>query len=128
LWSRELLDAAGIYCGRVCDKCEAEKRAKFRPEIFEAGTLYSESGEEDDIGYEDDEREWEPEPWDDEDAMRNRMFERPGANSALRRETASNPRNLPCPTCGQPDKLTPKDKALGYQCDSCADRDERGGW
>jgi len=32
--SRELLDARGIYCGRVCDRCEAEKRREFRPEIF----------------------------------------------------------------------------------------------
>jgi len=30
----ELIDAAGIYCGRVCDRCETEKRAQFRPEIF----------------------------------------------------------------------------------------------
>jgi hypothetical protein len=53
-------------------------------------------------------------------------FEDPNGNSALRRATASNPRNLPCPTCGEPDRLTPKDKALGYQCDECADRLERG--
>jgi hypothetical protein len=24
--------------------------------------------------------------------------------------------------------LTPKDKALGYQCDQCADRQEQGGY
>jgi len=34
LESRELLDARCIYCGRVCDRCEAEKRAEFRPDIF----------------------------------------------------------------------------------------------
>ena len=56
------------------------------------------------------------------------MFEDPGGTSALRRATADNPRNLPCPTCGAPDRLTPKDKALGYQCDRCADRDEKGGF
>lgn len=49
------------------------------------------------------------------------------SGSALRRSTKGNPRNLPCPTCGQPDRLTPLDKARGYQCDACADRDERGG-
>lgn len=32
--SRELLDARGIYCGRVCDLCEEKKKAEFRPEIF----------------------------------------------------------------------------------------------
>lgn len=40
----------------------------------------------------------------------------------------SNPRNLPCPTCGCANRLTPKDRALGYQCNSCADRAERGGY
>ena len=49
--------------------------------------------------------------------------------SALRAATTNNPRNLPCPTCGQPNKLTPIDKARGYQCDDCADRAEgRGGY
>jgi hypothetical protein len=51
-------------------------------------------------------------------------FERPGENSALRRATRDNPRNLPCPTCGQPNRLTPQDRALGYQCDTCADTQE----
>ena len=32
--SFELLDARGIYCGRVCDQCERVKRMEFRPEIF----------------------------------------------------------------------------------------------
>jgi hypothetical protein len=53
-------------------------------------------------------------------------FQDPGGNSALRRATKNNPRNLPCPTCGRPNRLTPKDVALHYQCDSCADRQERG--
>ena len=53
-------------------------------------------------------------------------FGNPG--SALRAETADNPRNLPCPTCGEPNRLTPADRALGYQCDECADRAERGGF
>lgn len=55
-------------------------------------------------------------------------FAEPGSNSALRAATASNPRNRPCPTCERPNKLTPHDIALGYQCNSCADRDERGGY
>lgn len=53
-------------------------------------------------------------------------FADPGGNSALRAATKSNPRNLPCPTCGAPDRLTPADRARGYQCDECADRLERG--
>jgi hypothetical protein len=32
--SRELLDARGIYCGRVCDKCEAKTREMFRSTVF----------------------------------------------------------------------------------------------
>ena len=55
-------------------------------------------------------------------------FQNPGGNSALRRATRNNPRNLPCPACGQPNKLTKKDKSLGYQCDDCADRLEHGGY
>ena len=31
---RALKDAYGIFCAYVCDKCERDKRAGFRPEIF----------------------------------------------------------------------------------------------
>ena len=55
-------------------------------------------------------------------------FADPGGNSALRRAHKDNPRNRKCPTCGEPNRLTPKDVSLGYQCDSCADRAERGGY
>lgn len=55
-------------------------------------------------------------------------FQDPGGNSALRRATKSNPRNLPCPTCHRPNMLTPLDRARGYQCDICADQLERGGY
>lgn len=30
----DLLDARGIYCGKVCSKCEPVRRAEFRPDIF----------------------------------------------------------------------------------------------
>lgn len=53
-------------------------------------------------------------------------FANPGGNSALRAASKNNPRNLPCPTCCEPNRLTPADVALGYQCDSCADRAEQG--
>lgn len=54
------------------------------------------------------------------------QFADPGGRSALRAATPDNPRNLPCPNCGSPDRLTPADVARGYQCDSCADQLERG--
>ena len=53
-------------------------------------------------------------------------FADPGGRSSLHSSSRVNPRNLPCPTCGKPNRLTPKDVALHYQCDSCADRAERG--
>lgn len=53
-------------------------------------------------------------------------FADPGGPSALRAATSRNPRNLPCPTCREPNRLTPADVARGYQCDACADRAERG--
>lgn len=69
-----------------------------------------------------DDMEWGDEP----DELRACDFADPGGNSALRAATHSNPRNLPCPNCNQPDMLTPADKAHGYQCDTCANRAERG--
>lgn len=66
------------------------------------------------------------EPHTDDDARDTMDFQEPGGNSALRAASRRNPRNLPCPTCGRPNRLTPKDVALGYQCNSCADADERG--
>lgn len=50
------------------------------------------------------------------------QFYDPGGRSALR----AGVRNKPCPTCGEPDRLTKEDVALGYQCDECADRLEMG--
>jgi tRNA(Ile2) C34 agmatinyltransferase TiaS len=44
--------------------------------------------------------------------------------SALRASSRRNPRNLPCPTCGEPNRLTPADRSRGYQCDTCAARAE----
>jgi hypothetical protein len=68
--------------------------------------------------------------WDDSqadyDCERGIEFADPGGRSALRAASKTNPRNLPCPNCGKPNRLTPADRAQGYQCDECADRDE--GW
>lgn len=78
-----------------------------------------------DFGY-DDEDDFEYDH--DERLIDSVGFADPGGNSALRAETKSNPRNLPCPTCGEENRLTPLDKRRGYQCDDCADRAEGRGW
>jgi hypothetical protein len=53
-------------------------------------------------------------------------FADPGGRSALRAESESNPRNLPCGECGRENILTPLDKSHGYVCDFCADQVESG--
>jgi predicted RNA-binding Zn-ribbon protein involved in translation (DUF1610 family) len=63
---------------------------------------------------------------DEEHAARIRFADR-GGRSALRAASEHNPRNLPCPNCGEINRLTPLDRAAGYQCDDCADQTERGG-
>lgn len=55
-------------------------------------------------------------------------FAEPGGRSALRAARKGNPRNLSCPNCKRRNVLTPDDRALGYQCDRCADQAERGGY
>jgi ribosomal protein L37E len=67
-----------------------------------------------------------PMGYDDDYLIDGVGFADPGGVSALRAATASNPRNLPCPTCGEPNRLTPADRARGYQCDACANQAERG--
>lgn len=67
-------------------------------------------------------------PIDDLDRDDEPAFADPGGRSALRAASKTNPRNLPCPTCHEPNRLTPADRAWGYQCDSCADSLERGGY
>lgn len=65
---------------------------------------------------------------DDEEAFVRQRFADPGGKSALHAASASNPRNLPCPTCRRENVLTAKDVAKGYQCDACADEAEGGGY
>lgn len=68
-------------------------------------------------------------PYDDEDYDEDRsMFADPGGGSALRAATKNNPRNQPCPSCNRLNVLTPEDVARGYQCDTCADAAEFGGY
>ena len=51
-------------------------------------------------------------------------FADPGGRSALRASYRGNPRNRSCPDCGARNVLTPADRALGYCCNICADRNE----
>jgi hypothetical protein len=66
--------------------------------------------------------------YDEPDEDDRSMFADPGGRSALRAATRSNPRNRPCPNCGRKNMLTPADVQLGYQCNHCADLEERGGY
>jgi hypothetical protein len=54
-------------------------------------------------------------------------YQDPTGVSALRKVTRLNPRVYSCPTCKARNRLTRADRDLGYQCDACADRLERGG-
>jgi hypothetical protein len=64
--------------------------------------------------------------YDDDEDIRDHAFADPGGNSALRAASRNNPRNLPCPNCKEPNRLTPADRAKGYQCDQCANELEMG--
>jgi len=107
-----------------------KKGNKMVPNCIPEGTL-SEDEYGRDLGalyqrhvYGDDEDEDEQEDYydyEDEDGI---DFMQSG--SALRAASHDNPRDQPCPTCDAPNKLTPADVELGYQCDHCADKSERG--
>lgn len=68
--------------------------------------------------------EWE----DDQYEIDGVGFADPGGNSALRAATPDNPRDQPCPNCGCAGRLTRIDVLRRYQCDACADAQERGGY
>jgi hypothetical protein len=68
--------------------------------------------------------EWPNDP--DDPVIDGVGFADPGGDSALRASSPHNPRNLPCPTCGAPNRLTPADREQGYHCDACANRAEQG--
>jgi hypothetical protein len=48
---RELVDARGIFCAFVCDKCEKKKRAGFRPDIFTDSQYWTDEPVEEDDSY-----------------------------------------------------------------------------
>lgn len=56
--------------------------------------------------------------------FRRSEFARPFSDSALR----AGVRRFACPTCGEADRLSQADVDRGYQCDSCARRDEGTGF
>lgn len=65
------------------------------------------------------------EDWADFDDMYNSNmggFRDPGGESALRKGKLKHE----CPTCLEPNMLSDADKARGYQCDGCANKQERG--
>lgn len=101
----ELVDARGIFCCFYCDRCDAEKRSQFRPEIF-TDSNYEADDLGDDYEDEDDEPEWD----DDSDAA----FERYYQSTLVDRKCQGCGRHF----MGRPDH--------GF-CDSCADIIERGG-
>lgn len=72
--------------------------------------------------YDDWDHEYDDEEWED----RVERFADPGGDSALYAAGQENPRDLPCPTCHWPNRLTRLDVAAGYQCDACANAMERG--
>jgi ribosomal protein L37AE/L43A len=98
---------AGPECDHDCDNCG---RAVMERELTDDGCVHCDRDD------------------DGDDETSGIHFADPGGRSALRAASASNPRDLPCPNCGAPNVLTPQDRALGYQCDRCADQAERGGY
>jgi DNA-binding ferritin-like protein (Dps family) len=97
---------------------EEEKLAKLRN--------VKESWGDDSDDWTDEEIDDERRRWPDDDEEHDpEVFANPG--SALRVSGRNNPRNLPCPTCHEPNRITREDRARHYQCDDCADRAE-GKW
>ena len=112
-------DARGIETARTCDACPRNQRwqAIWRDVLVNPNY---EADEDIEVEYEDEEPDfddWQSD-WDGEDGV---CFADPGGDRGLTAASATNPRNLPCPSCGKANRLTPADRALGYQCDACAD-------
>ena len=80
--------------------------------------------------YDDNDEDFDDEDFNDEDFGDEAFddeYADPHGHSALRASGPNNPRNLPCPTCGHPNRLTRAAANRGYHCDTCADAMERGG-
>ncbi len=105
-----------VYPGDLGDRALAYA-THLRYTLRERSTMPSRYGFESGSDYRDD---------GDDRADAGIDFADPGGKSALRATSRKNPRNLPCPTCKVPNRLTPADVTLGYCCDTCADRNEGG--
>lgn len=73
----------------------------------------------------DDERDFYLLP-EDYEGIDISEFADPGGRSSLYAATEDDPRIYPCPDCGQPNRLTLRDKRAHHCCNSCADRNEAG--
>lgn len=62
---------------------------------------------------------------DDFDDHNGFEFTIPCCDSNIRDATPDRPRNLPCPTCCKPERLSAAEIVAGYECDECAHRVER---
>jgi len=107
--------------GWICEVCDHKVEERFNPVHHPVGPGGERACSDDCVteAHEDACR------WDDpcEGVIH---FADPGGVSALRAASESNPRDLPCPGCGRENALTRLDRAHGYQCDTCARRDEGG--
>lgn len=54
-----LIDAAGIFCAYVCEKCEEAKKATYKSAIFNYNGSYAATGDERDIDIDTDRQEEE---------------------------------------------------------------------
>ena len=114
-------------CGDTeCPWCGSAQGTYQAPESPDGPDVDAPEGDELDAEYDAHEEGFEP--FHGDELIDGVGFADPGGNSALRAATPSNPRNLPCPNCGEPNKLTPADRRAGYQCDDCANSLERGGY
>jgi hypothetical protein len=128
-------EEAAAEAARIVDGLGVEMNAHERSYIIDgiADEIHTMDGdsEDTDIDWEDFALEILEEGRDQERAERAELYGEievadPGGRSALRAATPDNPRNLPCPSCGVANRLTPADRARGYRCDTCADRAEAG--
>jgi hypothetical protein len=44
-----LRDARNIFCAYVCEKCEADKRAKYRPDVFTDSNYWADEPIDEDL-------------------------------------------------------------------------------
>jgi len=65
---------------------------------------------------------------DDYDDYDGPDFADPGGAQCTEGGEQAQPAQSAVSDCGKKNRLTPADRAQGYQCDTCADQAERGGY